>query len=33
VVSELREHTTDMTSAAHADLFGASAVRLYGLPS
>jgi len=33
VVAELREHTADMTPAARADLFGASALRLYGLPA
>jgi predicted TIM-barrel fold metal-dependent hydrolase len=33
VVDELREHTTDMPPKARGDLFGASAVRLYGLPA
>ena len=33
VVAELREHTADMAPAARADLLGASALRLYGLPA
>ena len=33
VVAELRGHTADMASAARADLLGASALRLYGLPA
>ena len=33
VVAELRGHTADMAPAARADLLGASALRLYGLPA
>jgi predicted TIM-barrel fold metal-dependent hydrolase len=31
VVGELREHTTDLTPEARANLYGRNAIRLYGL--